>query len=497
MNNLQLVLGGPGCGKTTRLLHIVERELAAGIPASQVAFVTFNKDASDSSRTRAAAQFGLNAKDDLPWFRTIHSLAYAGLGVQRDEMMSKRDWLEFAGVVNEELTGTVAGAEDAPLGGARTTGDMLLRIVDYARTTCGDLHATWRELDEPVSWFRLKRFADALTGYKEDTGKWDFTDLLCHYPVHGAPVTVQVAVIDEAQDLTAAQWRVVQHAFQGAARVYVAGDDDQAIYQWAGADVARFLTLAETPEVLSMSHRLPERVHALSQRVAARISRRYAKTFQATTRPGEIVWHNTPTSVDLSAGTWFLLARNNYMLREVEEFVREQGVLYSLYDTPAVTPTDVRVMQCWERLRTGKQADMSAMEYRALCKLLERPKPQTKELARYTLAHAGIDPGWAAGHPWYDALPGLTPRKRDYYLACLRRGERLTEPPRIRIDTIHGVKGLEADAVMLLTDLSGRTAASFRDAPDNEHRVFYVGITRAKQALHIVMPQSDQFYPMA
>jgi superfamily I DNA/RNA helicase len=99
--------------------------------------------------------------------------------------------------------------------------------------------------------------------------------------------------------------------------------------------------------------------------------------------------------------------------------------------------------------------------------------------------------------PWFEALVGLPGDRRDYYLACLRRGEKLTKDPRIHINTIHGVKGQEAANVLLMSDMSGRTATSYRLNADNEHRVFYVGITRAEQALHIVMPQSDQAYPMA
>jgi superfamily I DNA/RNA helicase len=48
-----------------------------------------------------------------------------------------------------------------------------------------------------------------------------------------------------------------------------------------------------------------------------------------------------------------------------------------------------------------------------------------------------------------------------------------------------------------MTDMSHRTAHSFRKNADNEHRVYYVGMTRAKQQLHVVMPQTDQFYPLA
>jgi superfamily I DNA/RNA helicase len=505
VNNLHLVLGGPGCGKTTRLLAIVEQELARGVPASEIAFVTFTKNAATEARERAAAKFALDPDEDLPWFRTIHSLAYAKLNMSRDEMMDRRDWVQFGEVVGETISGLVM-SDDAPVTpSGREFGDVMLRIVDFASTTCTDIQEAWHDLAETVPWFRLKRFADALAAFKQDTGKMDFTDLLHSYVVQGEPVPVRVAVIDEAQDLTAAQWKAVQHAFSGAERVYVGGDDDQAIYHWAGADVQQFLNLSAAPEVLHLSHRLPRQIHALSQQVARRISRRYVKPFAPSERDGVIEWHQHAEAVDLSdkgwvptqpgQREWFLLARNTYMLRQLEAVVRSAGYNYSNRLGPAVRPHEVRSMQWWERLRTGKQPDMTAAEARGLAKLLDQPKPQTREAARYRLQDFGWQ-GWA-NMKWFEAMTGLPMDRRDYYLACLRRKEDIKQSPRIHIDTIHGVKGQEAQHVLLMTDMSGRTATSYRLNADNEHRVFYVGVTRAEQSLHVVMPQSDQAYPLA
>lgn len=495
MNNLRLVLGGPGCGKTTRLLSLCEEELARGVPASRIAFVTFTKNAATEAKGRAAAKFALDAEHDLPWFRTIHSLAYAKLSMTREEMMDKRDWQQFGQVVGETLSGYAASTEDGGLiAGGRDIGDQLLRIVDYASTTCQSLQSAWQQLGEAIGWWRVLRFQQALAEYKRDVGKMDFTDLLHTYVVQGAPVDVEVAFIDEAQDLTAAQWLVVRHAFSGAQRVYVGGDDDQAIYHWAGADVAQFLNLSATPEVLPLSHRLPRQIHHLSMLVSARIRHRYTKVFQPSARDGVIDWHPHAQSVDVTQGDWFLLARNNYMLKPLEAMIREQGYNYSTRLGPAVRPHEVQLMQLWERLRTGKVADMAASEVRGLAKLLDQPKPQLREAARYTLHDFGWE-RWAA-LPWFDALPGLPDDRRDYYRACMRRGEKLSKAPRIHLNTIHGVKGQECANVMLLTDMSGRTAASFAANPDHEHRVFYVGLTRAAQSLHLVRSQSEHAYPM-
>ena len=72
-------------------------------------------------------------------------------------------------------------------------------------------------------------------------------------------------------------------------------------------------------------------------------------------------------------------------------------------------------------------------------------------------------------------------------------GESLTRP-RIRINTIHGVKGAEADHVAIITDLATRSWRYMEMFPDDEHRVFYVAITRAKSGINIIQPQSRMFY---
>ena len=69
--NRHLVLGGPGAGKTERLLGAVEAALADGVRPSEVAFVAFTVAAADEARGRAATRFGLETKA-LLHFRTLH-----------------------------------------------------------------------------------------------------------------------------------------------------------------------------------------------------------------------------------------------------------------------------------------------------------------------------------------------------------------------------------------------------------------------------------------
>ena len=82
------IFGPPGTGKTTTLLNMVEKSLESGITPSQVGFFSFTKKAANEARDRAAQRFDLDAEKDLPYFRTIHSLAYRLMGVKENQLMT-------------------------------------------------------------------------------------------------------------------------------------------------------------------------------------------------------------------------------------------------------------------------------------------------------------------------------------------------------------------------------------------------------------------------
>ena len=59
------------------------------------------------------------------------------------------------------------------------------------------------------------------------------------------------------------------------------------------------------------------------------------------------------------------------------------------------------------------------------------------------------------------------------------------DKPRINISTIHAMKGGEDDNVILLTE-SYPSAVTDEKQQDDEHRVFYTGVTRTRHNLHII-----------
>jgi superfamily I DNA/RNA helicase len=87
-----IVLGPPGTGKTTTLLNKVDDYLKNTDP-DKVGYFAFTQKAAYEARDRAIKKFNLT-EDDLPYFRTLHSLAFRKLGIKKDQVMQQRHYRE-------------------------------------------------------------------------------------------------------------------------------------------------------------------------------------------------------------------------------------------------------------------------------------------------------------------------------------------------------------------------------------------------------------------
>ena len=84
----------------------------------------------------------------------------------------------------------------------------------------------------------------------------------------------------------------------------------------------------------------------------------------------------------------------------------------------------------------------------------------------------------------------LSEDQKIYIRTIERRGESIYDPPRIKISTIHAMKGGEDDNVAVY--LGSTKSCVEGKHPEDEHRVFYVAITRAKRRLYLI--ESDKAY---
>jgi DNA helicase-2/ATP-dependent DNA helicase PcrA len=283
--------------------------------------------------------------------------------------------------------------------------------------------------------------------------------------------------------------------------VYVAGDDDQALFRFAGADVDEFLALQGDQLVLEQSYRLPRTVHSLCSGISARISKRFAKKWRPRDDEGSVEYLSSLRDIEWREGTYMFLARNRYLLDNVEYFVRTSGIPYTYGKRSSVDPNDAQAIRAWEYLRRGDAVSAADVRKVYACmatgtgvarghkRLDALPDDQLLTLQELKARH-----GLRRDDIWHEALERITSEDREFYLAALRRGEKLTRTPRVTISTIHGVKGGEADNVVVLSDMAARTFQEYRNDPDDEHRVAYVAASRARRHLSILLPQSQRAY---
>ena len=119
------------------------------------------------------------------------------------------------------------------------------------------------------------------------------------------------------------------------------------------------------------------------------------------------------------------------------------------------------------------------------------------ESATYNLEELLKDHGLYDSPVWHEALLKIGEEYRIYLTAILRRGTKLSSVSRIQLSTIHGAKGGEADHVALLMDLGPKFTKAYKENPDDVQRMFYVAVTRAKKALHLVLPKrADQGFTL-
>ena len=265
-----IVLGPPGTGKTTTLLKKVNDYLKQTDP-DKIGYFAFTQKAAHEARDRAMKQFNLE-EDDLPYFRTLHSLAFRKLGLKKDQVMQPRHYKDLGNKLGFPVT-YADYQEDQ--GGIFTSDSEYLRIIQLAqlRNITPEQQFDLQEHTQDLERDQLRIIHNELARYKKEYNLIDFNDMILDFVKSDLSPKFDVVFIDEAQDLSLMQWDMTRSIWNKTKDSFIAGDDDQAIFRWAGADVDSFITLEGQYLPLTQSYRIPAKVHSLAMGIINKIKK--------------------------------------------------------------------------------------------------------------------------------------------------------------------------------------------------------------------------------
>jgi DNA helicase II / ATP-dependent DNA helicase PcrA len=252
--------GPPGTGKTHKLISRAKAYIKIGTPLDKIAYFAFTKKAAAEAKKRMPVD-----NDQLYYFRTIHSFAFDQLDLNTKRVMQPSDYEKIGKKLNlrvkyydkynkEEIFYL---NNDSPY--FQMIGKAINRDTDIREEFDRNEHNS-----KEVKWHILKNVNDNLINYKKVKKKLDFNDMINQLLLKNDLPKFKVIFIDEAQDLSPLQWKLFDKLKNYADNIYLAGDDDQAIFAWAGADVDRFINEPAKEKVLKYSKRISKAVQESS-----------------------------------------------------------------------------------------------------------------------------------------------------------------------------------------------------------------------------------------
>ncbi|NHN48193.1 ATP-dependent helicase [Halostella sp. JP-L12] len=560
------LFGGPGSGKTTALLDRVEGILDDDdVEMRDVLVVSYTRAAAAEVRERLAERLDANPRSLKGNVCTMHAKAYELLDLSRNDVVGEGDKEEFCeeyGIEFEDEHGG-AGRRTAR---STTIGNKIIATSQWLQRTNREV-ADW--YDVPFQWdeetVRLPPEIDdraqegnkytptwssdddridvpeAIRGWRNYKGEHDlvgFADMLKRVKQRSLQPNVDYLIIDEFQDITQLQYEVYEEWKPHLKKALIAGDDDQVVYAWQGADPQLLLEEGGEDVILDTSYRLPSRILHTVQQEIGHIDERQEKNLSPRTEGGVVEAVESPSMLDLvrnvrrtvdtDDGSIMILFRARYqMFRFIDEFITEGIPFQCLTDQRMWTDRLDQYVTAVERVDEGK--DVTGLQARRLADMLQdsafgtnerdelfdyiderEEEADTDDLTEIWIDsevvndHAPFMPGPASAADMVRKVTSFQKKSMRAYFASGEYDD--MDRDRFRVGTIHSAKGREADHVFVATDLTEKVveqmAATVEDPTDvpgceeftkttspvptltdNERRVFYVGMSRARERL--------------
>lgn len=476
MKKSTVIYGPPGTGKSTEIIRRMSAAIEQGIPAERIGLCSFTKAAAQELAHRVGVPPGKN-------IATLHSFAFRACNMIREQVIDRPKLLEFSKVSKIETTGASIYDQEQ-LG----PGDYYLATYGYMRSILeDDTKRAFSATGAQGSLVEFEYFVKTYEKWKKAYGYMDFSDML-EQAINNEPPAVDILFLDEAQDFSPAQWKLINSWLPHIDEVVLALDDDQTLYKFTGADPdggpAFEREHGSERVVLNKSYRVPSNIHSLATRLIHNVANRVDKQYDPVAEGGVVRFYGNinPVAVPKPDEDVMILFRNHSLRKEVEEWLMSRGVPY-ITDNGAPGPLQNRSMAA---IRAWKQAQqdfekmgqlfMDNKKWAVLkrnCKPIHAQRFQREDIEDIITRH------------WSQVL-NMAPPLAQYYRLVEANHGRPDPETSIKLTTIHGSKGREADRVILLNAMSEKTAESASHDPDPEIRAFYVGVTRAKHVLDIV-----------
>ncbi|MEM1069328.1 MAG: UvrD-helicase domain-containing protein [Planctomycetota bacterium] len=238
-----LILAGPGSGKTRVVTHRIANMLAHGIPAWQIAALTFTNKAADEMRMRVAAL----APDQPVWMGTFHRFCAQHLRrlapmVGLSENYSIYDTADSKQAMKRAI-------EAADVSTSHSSPEQIAATISHAKNRLTTPEMMVGHAMRPKEAIAARVYPI----YQQQlltANAVDFDDLLLHIahllrenPEVRADLDARYKyiLVDEYQDTNLAQYAIVRALSIDYPNLAVTGDPDQSIYGWRGADLNNIL----------------------------------------------------------------------------------------------------------------------------------------------------------------------------------------------------------------------------------------------------------------
>jgi DNA helicase-2/ATP-dependent DNA helicase PcrA len=483
------IYGPPGTGKTTKLINYVKTFYKLGTPLDKIGYFAFTTKAATEATNRMLDAYKHLQQKDLKNFRTLHSLAFNRLGMKKAQVMQDEHYEDIGRKVGIEVTIYSDGKESTGFVDSNSEYFNLINAARIKECSIEDEYNTGMysyELEKNL----LYVLEEELNNYKDSFKLYDFTDMIEKFNVAKLCPKYDVVFIDEAQDLSPIQWKMVDILRENSKYVILAGDDDQAIYGWAGADVLKFIaTQAKKDIILPQSYRVPRSVQDIANKILDRIpdDRRVKKNWKARNKEGMVDYITAIDDAPLYKGNWLVLARTNDRLEKLKPILKDMGIYFQFKGRKSFTASLFRSILNYTRWQNkGDKLSLSELKDIFEC-------TQSYHTLREERLYDLKEFGFSNTERWYDVFK-LNPEECLYIREMLRQEENLHTDARVQLSTIHSAKGGQADNVLLILDNTKTIREATEksdDKHDEEHRVWYVGVTRTKQNLYIMTAKKE------